>query len=201
MVGVVVALEHAVMPDDPVHLGRYIGLQDGSRQLAVVERRELVTDVVNEGRHDPVHVGPGQSRPRRGLQRMLESSDLVATQRAGKTLERLDHPVGEPSGVDTFVAIEQGVVGGGTVGHRGERHHAGGLHAVVGVPGDRRFGHAEMPARRRTARRYIVSGPSWSMYAPCRWRCPLDESNWVRPCKARWLSMNITSPGSSRNVT
>ena len=75
MVGVVVALEHAVVEHHPVHLFGHVRLQHRRGQLAVVVRRQFVADVVHQRGDDPIDVGAREPRPSRRLERVFEARD------------------------------------------------------------------------------------------------------------------------------
>ena len=78
MVIVVVALEHRVVLHQPVVGLGDVGPQHGRREFAMILRRQIVADVVEQGDDHRLLVGLVAEGAGRGLQGVLQPVDLVA---------------------------------------------------------------------------------------------------------------------------
>ncbi len=121
---VVVALEDAVMLDDPMGRTADVGLQQGGREVRVVLRRQHVTDIVQECCRHRLVVGAVAKGTRRGLQRMLVAVDLVAFIAVAQLRQIGEHPVDGRRDEGLGELPHQRVVLGGAVLHADVAHGA-----------------------------------------------------------------------------
>ena len=93
------------MLDDPVGLLADEGAQDRGSEGGVIEKRQFVADVVDQGGDDHLFVGAGTLGPGRALQAVLQPGDLVGLVALAQPGEGVQYAVGEAGQV-------VGVVGG-----------------------------------------------------------------------------------------
>ena len=132
VVGVVVALEQAVLADNPVGAFRYIGAQHGGGQFAVVVRRQQIANVVQQGGNYHFLVGIIPVGAGGRLQRMLQAVHLIAGQGAGQAGQLRQHPVGGGGGEFRLQTRQQFVVGAGAGSHAG-KGYGGGARRAGGI--------------------------------------------------------------------
>ncbi len=120
MMGVIEALEIAVLFHHPGALLAHEGLQDRSRIFVVIVGRVDVADVVQQRAGDPVGVGAVAPGARRRLQRMAEPGDLVAGQALVELHQRVEQPLAGLGGIVDLMRGQELVVLPVAILHRGE---------------------------------------------------------------------------------
>jgi hypothetical protein len=125
----VVALEDAVVLHHPQVLGAHEGLQDGRRDVGMVEGAERVADVVQQRAGDVLVVAAVAQRAGRGLQRVRVAVDREAAVVALQDLQVLDHALGQGLREGHEFAGDDLPVGGGAVLHADET--GAGVHVKV----------------------------------------------------------------------
>src|SRR5581483_11067895 len=78
VVSVVVGLHQPVLLDDPGHLGAHVRAQHGGRELRVVVRRQLISNIMEQRGDQQLVIRTVRERSRRGLQRMAEPADRIS---------------------------------------------------------------------------------------------------------------------------
>ena len=127
MMGVIEALEVAVLFHHPGALLAHEGFQDRSGVFVVIVGRVDVADVVQQRAGDPVGVGAVAPGARRRLQRMAEPGDLVARQALVELHQRVEQPLAGLGRIVDLVRGQELVVVAVAILHRGEfdgRHRA-----------------------------------------------------------------------------